>query len=541
MRALISALLIAALAGPASALQSTSNRTDGGVTIRPNVSAGAVVDPGDPVSFQYQSARNSAVLVFDIDTQGYVSLLTDHPVNVNAHDTRAMPDDNSELFAEGQPGVEFVFAVAVDDPGAFDSDAIATLRDGSRRINGDPFVAANMITAEVVRNVSQQTVFMGYTYFYVSNRVDYPCYLCGTCDGGGRNECAGYHIAQNFARGVSLTYPLARGYDTADVSANDDAEDPTGASVALPQQDDAVNFYPYGSEVHYADPLAVNLWYNWGWYDPFFWYYPYSYPYCGYPYGFTVGIGWGWGWGWGWGYGGYYCGGCYNPYWGSCGYYPGYGPVYSGNVTKFKSQYKSTNTANTLTQNRSYAMKRDGSLQIASKGTKSWSAPASYRSKTTSSGYAMTQSRHFKTSVTGSRYVAQGAWTGGRGKGYGGATPSRSHNSGMYRNHGKAGRTVMDRGGYTRSKNGSAYVGGARTKGGSTYSSPSRSRGWSPSYNAPRSSGKSSGVMRGYNGGHSSAPASRGWSGGSWGGSRGGYGGGAMRGGGGGHGGGKGR
>jgi hypothetical protein len=72
-----------------------------------------------------------------------------------------------------------------------------------------------------------------------------------------------------------------------------------------------VNFYPYGTEVHYADPVAVNAWYNWGWYDPYYWYYPYAYPYCGYPYGFSVGIGWGWGWGWG--FGGYYCGGYYNP------------------------------------------------------------------------------------------------------------------------------------------------------------------------------------------------------------------------------------
>jgi hypothetical protein len=529
MKALISALLIAVLAGPASALTSAPNRTDGGVTLRSNVSTGVVIDPGDAVSFQYQTARDGTVFVFDIDTQGFVSLLTDGPVTARAHDERQLPDDGSQLFAEGEPGVEFVFAVSVDDPGAIDSDALASLRDGSRHITGDPFVAANMITAEVVRNISQQTVFMGYTYFYVSDRVDYPCYLCGNCDGtGGKNECEGYHIAQNFDRNISLVYPLARGYDMVDMAANPSVEDTNGESVAMPDQQDAVNFYPYGSEVHYADAVALNSWYNWGWYDPYFWYYPYSYPYCGSPWSFSVGIGWGWGWG----CGGYYCSGWYDPWCGGGYYgggYPSY-PTYPGNVTKFKSQYKSNNGANTLTQNRTYAMKRDGNLQVASKGTRTWNTPVSYRSKTTVSNYPMASGRHVKTSVTGSRSVVQGAWADGRSKGYGGATPGRSRNSAMYRNNG-GGRTVMDRGGYTRSR---SYNGTARSKSG--YSNPNntnRSRGaWAPSGNAPRSGGNSAPAMRGNSGSHQSAPAYRGgWSGGGHGGYSGGS---AARGGGGG-------
>jgi hypothetical protein len=114
MRAFVSALLIAVLPGSALALQSTANRTDGGVTLRANVSRASWSIRG-PVTFQYQSAHDGAVLVFDIDTEGNVSLLTDEPATVRAHDTRPLPDDNSELFAEGQPGIEFVFAVAVND------------------------------------------------------------------------------------------------------------------------------------------------------------------------------------------------------------------------------------------------------------------------------------------------------------------------------------------------------------------------------------------------------------------------------------------
>lgn len=551
MRALLSALLLVVLASDASALTHANQRTDGGVTLRSNVSTGVVVDPGDAVSFEYQSARDGAVLIFDIDTRGNVSLLTDEPVTLRAHDTHNLPNDGSELFAEGQPGVEFVFAVAVDDPSALDADAIASLRDGSRQITGDPFIAANMIAGEVVRNIAQETVFLGYTYFYVSDRVDYPCYLCGTCDGTGKNECDGFHIAQNFDRNISLAYPLARGYDMVDMAANSTLEDTSGDTVAMPSQDDAVNFYPYGTDIHYADPVAMNSWYNWGYYDPYYYYYPYSYPYCGYPYGFSVGIGWGWGWGWG----GYYAGGCYNPYWGcggyynGCGYYPGYGDGYgSGNVVKYKSQYKGNNVAaNTLTGNRTYAMKRDGNLQVASRGTKSWSAPTSYRSKTTGSNYSATGSRKVKTSVSGGRSIAGLAWANGRSKSssgkYNGATVHRSRpsSSGMYKNHSNAGRTVMDRGGNTRSRSGATYGNGStRTKSGGSYN---------PSYRSGNSG------VRGSSGSYKSAPAYRGGSGSSWGGSRGGYsggsrggssgghsGGGAMRGGySGGHGGGKGR
>ncbi len=532
MRAILSALLVSVLASNASALTHANQRTDGGVTLRSNVSTGVVVDPGDPVSFQYQSARDGAVLLFDIDTRGNVSLLTDEPVVLRAHDKHNLPDDGSELFAEGQPGVEFVFAVAVDDPSVLDAEAIASLRNGSRQITGDPFIAANMIAGEVVRNISQQTVFMGYTYFYVSDRVDYPCYLCGTCDGATRNECEGFHIAQNFDRNLSLAYPLARGYDMVDLAANPTLEDTTGDTVAMPSQNDEVNFYPYGTDIHYADPVALNAWYNWGYYDPYYYYYPYSYPYCGYPYGWSIGIGWGWGWGWG----GYYAGGCYNPYWGcgyynGCGYYPGYGNGYgSGNVVKYKSQYKGTNTANTLAQNRTFAMKRDSNLQVASRGTRSWSAPTSYRSKTVSSNYPATGSRKVKTSVSGSRTLAGQAWADGRSKSYGGkysgTTVYRSRpSSGMYKNNGNAGRTVMDRSGNTRSKSGATYDNGtARVK--SNNSSYRPGNAWAPS-NSGRSSGSG---MRGNGGSYKPAPAYRGGSG--WGGSRGGSSsGGAARGG----------
>ncbi|HET6349620.1 MAG TPA: hypothetical protein VFH88_11115 [Candidatus Krumholzibacteria bacterium] len=510
MRIFISALLLAVLAGPASALTSESTNVDGGVTLRANVSMGQIVDPGDRVSFQAQSARTGAMVLFDIDTQGYVSLLTDEPISVRAHDIHTIPGEGSELLAEGSPGIEFVFALAVSDPDAINMEAFSGLREGTRRINGDPFVAANMLTAELVSNVTQHQVFMGYTYFYVSSRVDYPCYLCGTCDGSAAGSaCDGYQVVQNFDRKVALSYPLARGYDMIDLAQTDVPDSSSDAATpAIPDNSDVVSFYPYGSQVYYATPVALNAWYSWGLYDPFYYYYPSCYPYYS-PWSFSIGFGWGWG-GWGCGYGGYYCSGWYSPWYG-CGYYPGCGGYYPshpyyGTVTKFKSAYKSPHTASTLAENRVYASRHDGSLRVASKTVRTSTNPA-YRSKNLYASSPFAAGNHrVKTSISGGAgSVAHGAWAQGRtGTGYKGGVAYRSKGySGYYPRTG-TGRTTVQRGyskPYTGSINSPTWSGNTRVKNGYP----------------------SNGVPYGYrNGmGQSSHGTSRSW--GNWSGSRGGF------------------
>lgn len=530
MKILISALLLAALAAPASALSTAQRNGEGGVTIRSNVSNGAVLDPGDRVAFQYQSARDAAVIVLDIDTQGYVTLLTDEPVEVSAREPVKLPNDNSELTAGGEPGVEFVFAVSVSDRDAIDHEALAAMRDETRRINGDPFIAANMLAGELVRDISQHTVFIGYTYFYVSDRVEYPCYLCGTCDGSaGSTECDGYRIAQNFDRNVSLSYPLARGYEMVETaSQTETVTDSASDNVAIPDQPTEVNFYPYGSEVHYADPVAVNLWYTWGWYDPFYYYYPYSYPYYCSPWQVSIGFGWGWGWG------GYYCGGWYDPWYG-CGYYPYYGngyyPYYpyadSRPVSKFKSQYKSGGAA-TLTGNRQYAMKNDADLRVASKTVRPTSTKASWNTtRSTRTGFSKDpfsgSSHRVKTSVSGSRSVTREAWSKGRSGSYRSNVPV--YRSKVFQPKSSAGKSVIDRSGSTRVKGGSyaPQQRGTSTRSKSTWNAPSQRGGSS------RPGGNSSYAPRTgtYKGSSGSFHGGSGWGGG---GNRG-FTGGGMRGG----------
>jgi hypothetical protein len=519
MKLLICVLVLAVLSGPASALSTMQRNADGGVTIRSSVSQGAVLDPGDPVAFQYQSARNATVIVIDIDTQGYVTLLTDEPVDVTAREMQRLPNDDAELTAGGEPGVEFVFALAVSDPGSIDEDAFHAMRSETRRISGDPFIAANLIAGELLRDVSQQSVFIGYTYFYVSERVEYPCYLCGVCDGsGGSGECDGYRIVQNFDRGTALAYPLARGYEMVETASRPATEsvDDTAGSVAIPDEASEVSFYPYGSEVHYADPVAMNLWYTWGWYDPFFWYYPYCYPYSyGSPWHVSIGFGWGWGWG------GYYCSGWYDPWYG-CGYpsypyYPTY-PYYPDTrpVSKFKSQYK-TAGAPSLTGSRSYAAKHDSDLRVASKSLRPAAAKSSWRtrSQSGSAGNPFESTHRVKTSVSGkSGALTRQVWTKGRSSSYRDTPVYRSQRSTVFQPRNNAGKSVMERSGY-------------KTRGGPSVKSPSSAperrgttprtkSGWSaPSKRGvPYSSGSVPAPRMGSFRGSTSAPAMRGWSGG---------------------------
>jgi len=545
MKLLFSSVLVALLASSASALTGNQAPSSGGVTLRANVPTGSVLDPGDRIAFEYQTAQDAAVIVFDIDTQGYVRLLNPvgEPARVRAHETKQVPDDGSELVVEGEPGVEFLFAVSVDDPEAVDVGVLESLRDTGgtpRRIDGDPFVAANMIASELVRNVSRHAVFLGYTYFYVSERVEYPCYLCGDCDGSAsKGSCDGYRIVQDFDRRGALAYPLQRGYEMVDLAAGDASGQSTPGEVALPDEDDdvVVNFYPYGSEVQYADPMAMNLWYDWGWYDPFFWSYPYCYPYSGWSFSFGFGFGWGWGWGWGWP--GYYCSGYYDPYWGGGGCYPYYGdyPSYAGGYPdKFKSKYKSGTggaAAASLAGNRAHATRKDGDLRVASSSVRTKSAaPASYRSKSAKPASSRYDSgRRVKTSVSGThggtRGVVRQTWTKSRASGHGAGSVDRARTPSMYRSkaatRGSSGRSVNQRSGAYRTKGSGvspAPRGSSRSSAptprmkGSGSGGPSRSSTHAPAYRGgghSRSPGSGSHGGRGYGGGGmKSAPRGRG-------------------------------
>jgi hypothetical protein len=512
------------------AVNNGSNSGTGGVMLRANVPMGTVLNTGDPVSFQYQTNEDAAVLIFNIDSHGYVHLLypTGGVATARARETYTVPDDGADLVVDGETGVEFVFALAVDDPSAIDAAEVGRLRGSDAsggepyRIDGDPFIAANMIAGELVRGVSRHGVYFGYTYFFVNERVEYPCYLCGACDGIADDPtCTDYRVVQRFDRRDPLAYPLKRAYET--VATDMEVVEEGGASVVVPEGSDVdVNFYPYGVEARAVDPFYSTLWDDSYWYDPFYWYGPY-YPY--YAPGWSIGIGFGWGWGW---WGGYYCSGWYAPY--GYGYDPwcDYGYYYpSGGYTqpeKFKAKYKSD--ASSLTTNRSVAAQRDGELRIASKDVqKSLSRPtqSSVRTKTNavtrsafqsgrSKGSAVSGSR-VKTSIGGSRSGAVKSAPRGTSRAHGTTPRVKSTNRGVAPSRRGAADVPRGGGGYKSRGTAPNSRGVSPSSGRSSTAPRMKSSAPQRSYSAPsmRSGGGSSrggGAMRG--GASRSAPRGKG-------------------------------
>jgi len=539
---LISLSLVTLLfqAPEASALSQDPGVGARSVTIRPNVAAGSVVSPGERLTFDVQVDADASVIVFDIDTRGQVHILfpTGGNPDLRGRETLEIPDDGSDLIVEGERGIEFVFALAVADGGAIDGDALAELRDSDLpgrepyRVQGDPFLAANTIAGDLVKDVARAGVSFGYTYFHVSERTDAPCYLCGPCgELATDTDCAGRSVDQNFDLASPLAYPLRAGYALSEVAYTEEVPE-DGTSIVLPDSEDdvIVNFYPYGSQVRYVDVDPGYAYY--GLYDPWYWYYPGWYPY--YP-GFSVGIGWGWGWGWGWG--GYYCSGYYDPY---CydGYYPSYPSSPGSYPDRYKAKYKSDGGSSALASNRMRSAQKDGSMRIASTNvresakyttgrtataTRAWnpkSPAASSRAGYSRPGAVGTRSKagYNTRSIVRKQFEAgrKSPATGSRES----TGPRLRPSNGSSRSKSTAPR--MGTGSSTRSKSHPSYNNG-RSGSKSTYRAPAQSSG---SYRAPARSTQSyraPAASRGgsYGGSRGSAGSSRGGSHGGGGGGRG--------------------
>lgn len=524
-------ITLVATAPAAFALTEGTDGGNGGVTLRASVPMGSILNTGDPVSFQFQSRENAAVVVFDIDTRGYVHLLwPDDEVEMSSALTRYdLPEAGRELVVDSPTGAEFVFALAVADPSVIDTDALKHLRNSDQsggkpyQISGDPFVAANMIAGDLVRGVSWRGVTFGYTMFYVNARVDHPCYLCGDCGevGADNGTCDGYRVVQDFDRRSPLTYPLRRGYQTVEVSSNDTGQPGDSGIFASPDSSVVVNFYPYGSQVRYIDPAPAYLY--GGLYDPLYWSWPY-YPYCSSGWGLSIGFGWGWGWGsigWGWGCGGYYCSGWYAPPCYGYGYGCGYGYYPSphhghghGYPERFKTAYKSgAGSNNLLVKERGIAVQRDANLRIAQsdirRSMKSTDMTSLYRSTRGKTGdlFAAYRSKptspRIKTRVGGAavtpprgRAVARGTSRGTSGR-VKGATPATGTRRGAAYTPRTKGRSGDVRSGIPRYR-GSAKPYKGRSGSGVQRGRTEKTRGYS--------TGSFQGLSRSYYTGSRSAP-----------------------------------
>lgn len=293
----------------------------GGVTLKLTEPAGSIYRPGEPVRFTYTTDTDAYVIIFDIDTDGYVHLL--HPENGRlsrkavAGQKYVLPDyGESSLIVAGATGLELVFALAVPDRNQIDEEELGFLLENERlpldrkfRIDGDPLLAANMITSELVRNISQlDGISLAYTYFYVNDIVEYPRYLCAECHESRSDPyerpCDKYEFTGDFSKTDKLTYPLGRGFQVAELGNEAAYGDRVVQTTDQPETNIYVSFYPYDSYIYTPRTLysfyAYDPWY-WTplWADPWWHWDPYYPGHSRHSFYFA----WSWNWGsWGWSY-----------------------------------------------------------------------------------------------------------------------------------------------------------------------------------------------------------------------------------------------
>lgn len=342
----------------------------GGVSITLSDPAGSIYQPGEAIQFSYETGEDAYVIVYNIDSEGYVHLISPMdgrlPERSSAGRRYVIPDprEAASLIVEGETGIEFVFALSIPGREYVDENELYFLADDRPfQIDGDPFLAANMIAGELIRGISQRDdVSLAYTYFHINSYVGYPRYICAECHEKSTQPyteaCTEYEFAPVFSgEAGNLTYPLGRAYDISPIEYADDDVYEDGEDVTRVE----VVFYPYESYVDYYRPWWISsIYYDPWWYNDPFWhdpwyacagYYPFH-PWHNYRHGFWFSVGWNWG-----------------GYWPGYAYYPYYGFYHHGRPYNWFRphrpggyRYKGPSLTNTL----QVASRRDPDLRISS-------------------------------------------------------------------------------------------------------------------------------------------------------------------------------
>ena len=297
---------------------STLARGDLDVSVRLVGGKGAVLRPGRDIRLTFQTNKDAYVVIYNIDSEGYINLL--FPNNGNIKKVRGrtvhyLPDENSGEYWEvgGKTGIEYIHAVAVSDLDRLKEDEIYFLAQNRRqgeekrfRIDMDPFLAFNMIDEELLVD-SGRELATDYTYFYVNRKVDYPRYLCAKCHGQDEfgdpyaedcpeivieklayEEDLQYPYPEAFAvRDVDEDYYSSKGYADRRTEDWNDYDNDTKVYLSIYYSD---YDYPYWYSgpyfryhfASYADPFWWDYGWNWHWSNyyyfhwPFYsWYHPY--------------------------------------------------------------------------------------------------------------------------------------------------------------------------------------------------------------------------------------------------------------------------
>jgi hypothetical protein len=176
-----------------------------GVDIWTDRGKDAVYEPNEPVEIKVRASDDAYLLVYDIDSEGYVRVLYPYAGGtgyIEARHTYRVPPYQSglQLIVQGPVGEGYIVAVTSRQPfnalpgylRPYDPQAEATGYVGEEdeddavtsdgRIMGDPFVAMERIRRQVLYDANDESGFAtAYTSYYIHQPVRYPRYLCNDC------------------------------------------------------------------------------------------------------------------------------------------------------------------------------------------------------------------------------------------------------------------------------------------------------------------------------------------------------------------------
>jgi len=297
-------------------LSTPSYRGDLTVSVRLTGGKGSVFRPGRDVRLSFQTNEDAFVVLYNIDSEGYVHLLfpeDGNPRLVRGRKVYFLPDSETGIHWEAgeKTGVEYFHAVAVKDREWIKDEELLFLAQNERlsrekqfHIDMDPFIAFNMIDEEILIDAENHLPATDYTYFYINRRVEYPRYLCSRCHGPGKisdpyaMECPEI-VIEKITYEEDPQYPYPSLYEVSYVEDEDEkdyyisdryVEERRDWDDDEDYEDTKVYLSIFYSDYHY--PYRYYWPYFWthiSFYDPFYWdfywYYPgWSWHYANYYY-----------------------------------------------------------------------------------------------------------------------------------------------------------------------------------------------------------------------------------------------------------------
>ncbi len=184
-------ILIGSAAPPAQGVESYGDYPAGKLAVEVwfDEARGSVYEPGDAVEVFFKSSHDCYVVVYDVDTQGFVNVLYprgDQNSWVEGGRIHSIPSpyDDYDLIVEGPKGIEYVVAVASPYPLDIRSlYAEEEWDDGYRysgRIAGDPHESIYELNERLAWGSSAYSP-EGYSsdigWFYVEREVPWPRYI----------------------------------------------------------------------------------------------------------------------------------------------------------------------------------------------------------------------------------------------------------------------------------------------------------------------------------------------------------------------------